>query len=268
MGEVTTRRPVLRLRDGHISERPDTVVVEEPLQIRVGSSVLTTTMRTPGHDLDLVAGWLVAEGAVASADDIVSIRMCTDELNTVVATLAAHAATPRPRAFATTSACGVCGSDAVIEVRSALRWPPHDDRVALARGVISSLPTQLRTAQRTFDRTGGLHAAGVFSAAGEQILVREDVGRHNAVDKVIGAALRNNLLPLTGHVLQVSGRASFELVQKSAMAGIPMLSAISAPSSLAVDLATECGITLVGFVRGDAMNVYSRPDRVGASTDR
>jgi formate dehydrogenase accessory protein FdhD len=268
VGDVTTRRPVLRLRDGHISERPDTLVVEEPLQIRVGSSVLTTTMRTPGHDIDLVAGWLVAEGAVASSDDIVTIRMCPDELNTVEAMLAAHIAPPRPRAFATTSACGVCGSDTVVEVRSALRWPPHDDRVSVDRGVISSLPARLRTAQHAFDRTGGLHAAGVFTAAGEQILVREDVGRHNAVDKVIGAALQSNLLPLTGHVLQVSGRASFELVQKCAMAGIPVLSAISAPSSLAVDLATECGITLVGFVRGDAMNVYSRSDRVGASTDR
>jgi formate dehydrogenase accessory protein FdhD len=267
VGDVTTRRPVLRLRDGHITERPDTLAVEEPLQIRLGSSVLTTTMRTPGNDFDLVAGWLVAEGAVAAVGDIVTMRACTDELNTVEASLAEHVVAPRPRAFATTSACGVCGSDSVVEVRSALRWPAHDDQITVVRGVVSALPGRLRAAQRAFDRTGGLHAAGLFTAAGEEIIVREDVGRHNAVDKVVGAAFRDGRLPLSGHILQVSGRASFELVHKAAMAGIPVLSAISAPSSLAVDLAAECGMTLLGFVRADAMNVYSRADRVAGSTD-
>ena len=267
MPGATTRRPVLRVRDGHSSERPDTLAVEEPLQIRVGSSVLTTTMRTPGNDFDLVAGWLVAEGAVAAVGDIVTMRACTDELNTVEATLAEHAVPPRPRAFATTSACGVCGSDSVVEIRSAMRWPPRDDQVSVDRGVVSALPGRLRAAQRAFDRTGGLHAAGLFTPTGEHVLVREDIGRHNAVDKVVGAAFRDGLLPLSGHILQVSGRASFELVQKTAMAGIPVLSAISAPSSLAVDLAAECGITLLGFVRADAMNVYSRADRIGGSTD-
>jgi formate dehydrogenase accessory protein FdhD len=262
VGQVTTRRPVLRLRDGHGNERPDTLAVEEPLQIRVGASVLTMTMRTPGNDFDLVAGWLVAEGAVAMAEDIVTMRMCTDELNTVETTLAAYVAPPRARSFATTSACGVCGSDSVADVRSTLRWPPHDDPITVDCGVIVDLPARLRSAQHVFDRTGGLHAAGLFTATGELAQVREDVGRHNAVDKVVGAALRANLLPLAGHVLQVSGRASFELVQKAAMAGIPVLSAISAPSSLAVDLAAECGITLLGFVRGGAMNVYTRADRV------
>jgi formate dehydrogenase accessory protein FdhD len=265
---VTTRRPVLRLRDGHTSERPDTLAVEEPLQIRLGPSVMTTTMRTPGNDFDLVAGWLVAEGAVAAIGDIVTMRMCTDELNTVEATLAENVSPPRPRAFATTSACGVCGSDTVVEVRAALRWPPNDDEVTVHRNVVVTLPGRLRSAQRAFDRTGGLHAAGLFTATGEPVLVREDVGRHNAVDKVVGAAMRAGLLPLSGHILQVSGRASFELVHKAAMAGIPVMSAISAPSSLAVDLATECGITLLGFVRGDAMNVYSRADRIAGSTER
>jgi formate dehydrogenase accessory protein FdhD len=265
---MTTRRPVLRLRDGQSSERPDTLAVEEPLQVRLGGSVLTTTMRTPGNDFDLVAGWLVAEGAVARADDIVAMRSCTDELNTVEVTLTAGVVPPRPRAFATTSACGVCGADSLVEVRAGLRWPPHDDPVAVDRSVVSTLPGRLRSAQRGFDRTGGLHAAGLFTATGEPILVREDVGRHNAVDKVVGAALRGGLLPLSGHILQVSGRASFELVQKAAMAGIPVLSAISAPSSLAADLAAECGITLLGFVRDDAMNVYSRADRCSGSTDR
>jgi formate dehydrogenase accessory protein FdhD len=267
VGQVTTRRPVLRLSDGHGNERPDTLAVEEPLQIRLGPSVLTTTMRTPGNDFDLVAGWLVAEGAVATSQDIVTMRMCTDELNTVEATLAAHLTPPRPRAFATTSACGVCGSDSVADVCAVLRWPPRDDPVIVDREVVLDLPARLRSAQHVFDRTGGLHAAGLFTATGEPVLVREDVGRHNAVDKVVGAALRRNLLPLAGHVLQVSGRASFELVQKTAMAGIPVLSAISAPSSLAVDLAAECGITLLGFVRSGAMNVYTRADRV-ASTER
>jgi FdhD protein len=268
VGQVTTRRPVLRVRDGHSSERPDTLAVEEPLQIRVGSSVLTTTMRTPGNDFDLVAGWLVAEGSVATTPDILTMRICTDELNTVEATLAAHVTPPRPRAFATTSACGVCGSDSVAEVRSALRWPPGDDPVTVDRDVVLALPARLRSAQRAFERTGGLHAAGLFAATGKPVLVREDIGRHNAVDKIVGAALRANLLPLSGHILQVSGRASFELVQKAAVAGIPVLSAISAPSSLAVDLAAECGITLLGFVRGGAMNVYSRADRLVGSTER
>ena len=268
MGQVTTRRPVLRLRNGHVSDRPDTVAVEEPLQIRLGPSVLTTTMRTPGDDFDLIAGWLVAEGAVATPDDLLAMRTCTDELNTVEATLASHVAPPRPRAFATTSACGVCGSDSVADVSMALRWPPNDDPVTVGRDVVITLPGRLRSAQRAFDRTGGLHAAGLFTAAGEMVLVREDVGRHNAVDKVIGAALRADLLPLSGHILQVSGRASFELVQKAAMSGIPVLAAISAPSSLAIDLAAECGMTLLGFVRGDAMNVYSRADRVVGRTDR
>ena len=140
-------------------------------------------------------------------------------------------------------------------------------RSCVDRGVVSALPGRLRSAQRAFDQTGGLHAAGLFTAAGEQVLVREDIGRHNAVDKVVGAAFRDGLLPLSGHILQVSGRASFELVQKTAMAGIPVLSAISAPSSLAVDLAAECGITLLGFVRAGAMNVYSRADRVVGITD-
>ncbi|MGH8774872.1 MAG: formate dehydrogenase accessory sulfurtransferase FdhD [Jiangellaceae bacterium] len=262
VGRVTTRRPVLRLRDGERSERPDTLAVEEPLQIRVGSVVLTTTMRTPGDDFDLVAGWLVAEGAVAAASDVVAMRLCPDEDNTVEVSLADHVVAPRPRAFATTSACGVCGSDSVAEACSALRWPLGDDPVAVDPGTVALLPDRLRADQRAFDRTGGLHAAGLFTAGGDVVCVREDVGRHNAVDKVVGAALRKDALPLSGHVLQVSGRASFELVQKAAMAGIPVLSAISAPSSLAVDLAIDTGITLLGFVRGGGMNVYAGAHRV------
>ncbi len=297
MGVVTDRRRVVRVREGARAERPDTLVVEEPLMIRLlgpggsaggrplsvggmvpvggptagsaasdftsaGSGTLTVTMRTPGDDFDLVAGWLVSEGSVAAPDDIVGMRLCPDEDNTVELALARGVEPPRQRAFTTTSACGVCGSDTVVEVRAGLRWPVRSDPVTVSADVIAALPGLLRARQRAFDRTGGLHAAGLFSADGEPLYVREDVGRHNAVDKVVGAALRDGALPAAGTILQVSGRASFELVQKAARAGIPVLSAISAPSTLAVDLADECGLTLLGFVRGDSMNVYTRADRL------
>lgn len=227
-----------------------------------GGETLTVTMRTPGHDFDLVAGWLVAEGAVGAPGDIAAMRLCPDEDNTVEVALARGVEPPRSRAFATTSACGVCGSDTVVEVLAGLRWPVAADPVTVRAEVIAGLPDLLRERQRAFDRTGGLHAAGLFTADGEPLYVREDVGRHNAVDKVVGAALRDGALPAAGTVLQVSGRASFELVQKAARAGIPVLSAISAPSTLAVDLADEAGVTLLGFVRGDSMNVYTRADRL------
>lgn len=262
MGQLTARRPVVRLRNGHVVERPDALAVEEPLVIRIGAAARSLTMRTPGDDFDLVAGWLVSEGAISDPGDITGMRLCPDEDNTVEVALAPGVTPPAPRAFATTSACGVCGSDTVVEVRAGLRWPVAADDVSIDPAVVAALPEVLRDRQRAFDRTGGLHAAGIFDPAGRPVYVREDVGRHNAVDKVVGAALRDGALPLRGHVLQVSGRASFELVQKAARAGIPVLSAISAPSSLAVDLAVECGITLLGFVRGERMNVYARPDRL------
>jgi FdhD protein len=298
MGVATDRRRVVRVREGARTARPDTLAVEEPLMVRLvvgagptggplavagagpageaaavvdamsgggpssAGEALTVTMRTPGHDFDLVAGWLVSEGAVASAEDIVGMRLCPDEDNTVEVALARGVEPPRQRAFATTSACGVCGSDTVVEVRAGLRWPVAGDPVTVGADVIAALPDLLRERQRAFDRTGGLHAAGLFTADGEPLYVREDVGRHNAVDKVVGAALRDGVLPAAGTVLQVSGRASFELVQKAARAGIPVLSAISAPSTLAVDLADECGLTLLGFVRGGSMNVYTRADRL------
>lgn len=283
MGVSSERRRVVRVRAGDgaaWAARPDALAVEEPLLVRLvrgggpartpssagqvgpAAEPLTVTVRTPGHDFDLVAGWLVGEGAVGSASDIVGMKACRDEENTIDVALARGVAPPRPRAFATTSACGVCGSDTVVEVAGALRWPPAGDPVTVGADVIAALPDLLRERQRAFDRTGGLHAAGLFTAAGDPLYVREDVGRHNAVDKVVGAALRDGALPAAGTVLQVSGRASFELVQKAARAGIPVLSAISAPSTLAVDLAEECGVTLLGFVRGASMNVYTRADRV------
>jgi len=281
MGVVTDRRRVVRVREGARAARPDTLAVEEPLMVRLvgpgtpagggttpagapssDGGTLTVTMRTPGDDFDLVAGWLVSEGAVGAPADIVGMRLCPDEGTTVEVALASGVEPPRPRAFATTSACGVCGSDTVVEVRAGLRWPVASDPVTVGADVITVLPDLLRARQRAFDRTGGLHAAGLFTADGEPLYVREDVGRHNAVDKVVGAALRAGVLPAAGTVLQVSGRASFELVQKAARAGIPVLSAISAPSTLAVDLADECGLTLLGFVRGESMNVYTRADRL------
>lgn len=264
MGRVTARRRVVRVRDGRTSARADTVAVEEPLVVRVGDAALTLTMRTPGDDFDLVAGWLVSEGAVAQTQDIVGMRLCPDEDNTVEVALAHGITPPKPRAFATTSACGVCGADTIVEVHSALRWAVAEDQVTFDLGTFAKLPDLLRAHQRVFDRTGGLHAAGLFTSTGEPVYVREDVGRHNAVDKVVGAALRDGRLPLAGHVLQVSGRASFELVHKAVQAGIPALSAVSAPSSLAVDLAEECGLTLLGFVRDGGMNVYTRGDRIAA----
>lgn len=270
MGRITDRRTITRLRAGAPSDRPDTLVVEEPLEIRVGGRPLTVTMRTPGHDFDLAAGFLATEGVVAAAPEIAAQRYCTgtrpdSHYNIVDVTLAAGVAAPDPsleRAFYTTSSCGICGKASLDAVRTATRWPVSEDATTVPSSLLATLPDMLRADQRVFDRTGGLHAAGLFTADGDVLCVREDVGRHNAVDKVIGWALKAGRLPLTGCVLQVSGRASFELTQKALMAGIPTLSAVSAPSSLAVDLAAEAGMTLVGFVRGDSMNVYTGKHRV------
>ena len=264
---------MLRLGGPTPVERPDTLVVEEPLEIRVGGSALAVTMRTPGDDMDLAAGFLVSEGVVTQADELRSIRYCAGAVegdvntyNVLDVDLADSVAPPAPsleRSFYTTSSCGVCGKASLDAVRTVARWPVADDPVQLSPAVLSALPDRLRAAQRTFDRTGGLHAAGLFTAEGELLVLREDVGRHNAVDKVIGWALREGRLPLTGHVLLVSGRASFELTQKAWMAGIPLLAAVSAPSSLAVDLAREAGMTLVGFLRPPTMTVYTGGGRLG-----
>jgi FdhD protein len=263
---------VLRLGGPAEVERPDTLVVEEPLEIRVGGRALAVTMRTPGSDMDLAAGFLVSEGVVTAADQVLSQRYCagaTDEglntYNVLDVVLAPGVAPPDPsveRAFYTTSSCGLCGKASLDAVRTTARWSLADDDVTVDSALLAELPDRLREAQKVFDRTGGLHAAGLFTADGELLVLREDVGRHNAVDKVVGWALREGRLPLRGTVLLVSGRASFELAQKAWMAGIPVLAAVSAPSSLAVDLAEEAGMTLVGFLRGTSMNVYTRTDRV------
>ena len=272
MGRVTARRPILRIRDGQYSRRPDVLAVEEPLEIRVGGRALTVTMRTPGHDFDLAAGFLVSEGAVRAADQVSGIRYCAgatadgaNTYNVVDVTLAPGVPAPDAsleRSFYTTSSCGLCGKASLDAVRTSATWSVAEDPMCVSPEMLTTLPERLRAAQRVFDSTGGLHAAGLFTAGGDLICQREDVGRHNAVDKVVGHALRSGLLPLRNTILMVSGRASFELTQKAVMAGIPMLAAVSAPSSLAVNLAVENGLTLVGFLRGTSMNVYAGTDRL------
>jgi FdhD protein len=272
MGRVTVRRPVLRLSPEAARRRPDALAAEEPLELRVDGTPLAVTMRTPGQDVELAHGFLLTEGVIGGPDDVLSARYCAgtgpdgqNTYNVLDIQLAGHVPPPETgvqRNFYTTSSCGVCGKAALDAVKLRTRYPPAKDGCRVRMGVLTELPDRLRRAQRVFDTTGGLHAAGLFTADGELLAVREDVGRHNAVDKVLGWALLSGRIPLTGSVLLVSGRASFELVQKAAMAGVPVLAAVSAPSSLAADLAEEQGMTLVGFLRGESMNVYTGAERV------
>ncbi|MFD9905508.1 formate dehydrogenase accessory sulfurtransferase FdhD [Streptomyces sp. NPDC059063] len=274
MGRVTERRRVLRIRDGVVSERPDTLVAEEPLEIRLNGKPLAITMRTPGDDFALAAGFLVSEGVLGAADELRNIVYCagatadgSNTYNVVDVTTAPGVVIPDitlERNVYTTSSCGLCGKASLDAVRTTARWPitDGDAPVRLTPGLLAALPDRLRAAQRVFDRTGGLHAAALFTEDGELLDIREDVGRHNAVDKLVGRALQSGRLPLARTILLVSGRASFELAQKAVMAGIPVLAAVSAPSSLAVDLAAETGLTLVGFLRGASMNVYAGEHRV------
>ncbi|PBC86150.1 MULTISPECIES: formate dehydrogenase accessory sulfurtransferase FdhD [unclassified Streptomyces] len=293
MGRVTERRRVIRIRDGAVSTRPDTLVAEEPLEIRLGGKPLAITMRTPGDDFALAAGFLVSEGVLASADELANIVYCAgatadgeNTYNVVDVRLADGVPVPEitlERNVYTTSSCGLCGKASLDAVRTTTRWPLapspaasdgidpiHIDPLRIDPATLAALPDRLRAAQRVFERTGGLHAAALFTTDGELLDIREDVGRHNAVDKIVGRALQQGQLPLSSSVLMVSGRASFELAQKAVMAGIPVLAAVSAPSSLAVDLATETGLTLVGFLRGSSMNVYAGEHRIalpsGAAT--
>ncbi|MCQ6246267.1 formate dehydrogenase accessory sulfurtransferase FdhD [Streptomyces solisilvae] len=286
MGRVTERRRVIRIRDGAVSTRPDTLVAEEPLEIRLNGKPLAITMRTPGDDFALAAGFLVSEGVLGRADELANIVYCagatqegSNTYNVVDVTLAPGVPVPDitlERNVYTTSSCGLCGKASLDAVRTTARWPLEDgfgdgrdgacSPVRIEPETLSALPDRLRAAQRVFDRTGGLHAAALFTPDGELLDLREDVGRHNAVDKLVGRALQQGLLPLSGSVLMVSGRASFELAQKAVMAGIPVLAAVSAPSSLAVDLAAETGLTLVGFLRGTSMNVYAGEQRLALRT--
>jgi len=245
---------VLRLPAG-ATER-DQVAVEEPLEIRIGGRPVAVTMRTPGHDEELALGFCLSEGLRPSEAQL------PDDLaaNTVEVDAPGFDPERVQRSFYTSSSCGVCGKGALQAVE--VEAPRVESDLRLAHAVVASMPGRLREAQAAFAATGGLHASGLFSAAGEPLCVREDVGRHNALDKVVGWAFRARLLPLAGHVLCVSGRLSFELVQKAAVAGCPILVAVGAPSSLAVDLAADRGITLCGFVRDDSVNVYTEPWRI------
>jgi FdhD protein len=260
---------VTRFADGAAEPAGDRVAHEEPLEIQLAGASLAVVMRTPGQDLELVTGFLVTERVVESLAEIESVRHCTEtatpeaEDNVVRVTLRPGV---RPdleklrRNLFASSSCGVCGK-ATLENALATA-APLDDPTRLPASLLLALPERLRAAQRVFDETGGLHAAGLFDATGRLLVAREDVGRHNAVDKVIGWAARAGRLPLAGHVLVVSGRASFEIVQKALAARVPIVAAVSAPSSLAVSLAEAGGIALVGFLRGPSFNVYGARERI------
>lgn len=273
MGRKIVRRRVIRAtREGGWRAREEKLAGEEPLEIRFGHTSYTTSMRTPGDDFDMVAGFLVGEGVIREPGQLLSLRYCagTDEdgnqtFNVIEVQLGPGATPPdlaMARNVVTSSACGICGTNSIDEVRKKAGFELDPQAGMIEVGTLLDLPDTLRDAQKLFSMTGGVHAAGLFSTAGELLILREDVGRHNAVDKVIGAGLRAGMLPLKDTVLQVSGRASFELVQKAAMAGIPVLTAVSAPSSLAVELADEAGLTLAAFSRSQSVNIYTHAHRI------
>ncbi|MFG1941961.1 formate dehydrogenase accessory sulfurtransferase FdhD [Nonomuraea sp. NPDC048826] len=270
----TTRARIRELSGRAVRERRDDLATEEPMEIRLHGAdgtrkTVAITMRTPGHDFELAAGFLHGEG-LAGAADIASIAYCTDEdlapeerYNTVTVRLRG----PVPdlpaleRHFVTSSACGVCGSAGLDRLHERCDpLPPGGPPISPE--VLYGLPDALRAGQGVFGKTGGLHAAGLFAADGTRLAVREDVGRHNAVDKLVGWSAMAGRLPLAGHLLMVSGRASYEIMQKALAAGVPVVCAVSAPSSLAVDLAREFGLTLVGFLRGERCNVYAGHERI------
>jgi len=266
---------VVTFEHGVATVREDRVAGEEPLEIRLraggASKTIAITMRTPGHDFELAAGFLFAEGVIGGLAEIREMTYCLDgsvddeqQYNIVNVDLARATLpdlVPLERHFTTTSACGICGR-ATLEALHDRGVPVVTSALSIAPAVITSLPETLRTRQRVFASTGGLHAAALFAADGTLRIVREDVGRHNAFDKLVGAALLAGPLPLADGVVLVSGRASYELVQKTIAAGVPILCAVSAPSSLAVALARDFGVTLAGFVRGDRFNVYTHDERI------
>jgi len=276
MGRVIAKRRVVRLsNDGPSGRGSDYLAGEEPLEIRVGGLPVTVTMRTPGNDYELAAGFLVSEGVISETPEFAGATYCRgtgaageNPFNVLDVTLGPGVGPLPPelsRNLFASGSCGICGKSGIDAVETRSRFEVASDRTGVETDLLLSLPDRLRAGQEAFERTGGLHAAGIFDAGtGEALVIREDIGRHNAVDKVIGWALMERMLPLTGCVLQVSGRAGFELIQKAKMAGVAIFSAVSAPSSLAVDLAAASGMTLAGFVRGDSLVAYSRADRIEA----
>jgi FdhD protein len=275
--EPMTARERVRRFVGSVGETAyDDLAVEEPLQIRLAGEDVAVTMRTPGHDFELAAGFLYTEGIVRGKDHIESIGFCADDTGAPARNIVNVLPTDRGlleprdwgRNFYSTSSCGLCGKASIEQIRARqaapLRVRParHEGMVSLA--TLYSLEARLRAAQTVFSRTGGIHAAGLFDAEGTLIALREDVGRHNAVDKLVGYALLNGMLPLDRHILLVSSRASFEIVQKALVAGVAMMAVVSAPSSLAVELAREAGMTLVAFLRQGRLNVYAGEGRIEA----
>ncbi len=274
--QATSTKLITRWADTEPIRVEDELVVEEPLEIRVGHQSLIVVMRTPGHDFELAAGFLYTENLIASSDDIEIIAYCEENdsdaqgsdvssLQNIInvqlrAELDLDAQSGWQRNFHANASCGLCGKMTIESVRQQVS--PVKSGFRLNQAVLYRLNDRLRKAQSVFEKTGGLHAAGLFNAEGELLIVREDIGRHNAVDKVIGQALLSDLVPLEQHVLMVSGRASFEIVQKALFARIPIVVAVSAASTLAVDLAAEGNLTLIGFMRGQSMAVYSCPERI------
>jgi len=262
----TAQIHALKIDEKRASTRKDLVAVEEPLEIRIGDESIAVTMRTPGNDFELAAGFLFSEGVIHRPADVPHISYCNadpQEYNIVTIQLARDVGFDRKRLerhFFSTSACGVCGKAALETIR--VHAQPIRDDFAVEVDLLFSLDEKLRKAQPVFERTGALHAAGLFDERGKLVFLREDVGRHNAVDKVVGAALLAGKLPLARHVLLVSGRSSFEIMQKALLARIPVVASVGGPSSLAVDLATEFGMTLVSFLRGRRCNVYAGKQRV------
>ena len=273
--QPTLKRKVARWQDCHSSFVEDELVVEEPIEIRVGGQSLIVVMRTPGQDFELAAGFLYTEGIINSVQDIGTIAYCEDAeqvdlQNIIDVNLTngwdADSEDGWQRNFHANASCGLCGKMTIESVRQAV--PPIDSHLRINPENVYMLNELLRSAQSVFEATGGLHAAGLFTAGGELLIVQEDIGRHNAVDKVIGQALLAEMLPLDNHVLMVSGRASFEIVQKALFARIPVVVAVSAGSTLAVELAQENGMALIGFTRGNRMTVYSCPERVQRSESK
>jgi FdhD protein len=268
--QVTSRR-IVAIRGESLEVRDDRVVGEAPLEIRAAGPrqepiVVAVTMRTPGHEDELAVGFLRTEGLIEGPEVVGTTTGNPVELSQPDDTVLVRLATPfdaskvAERHFIATASCGICGKASIDEV--ALRCEPLGPGPVVQRAVILALPDMLRTAQRAFDETGGLHAAGLFTPSGELIAIREDVGRHNALDKLVGSQVLAGALPLRDRILMVSGRVSFEIVQKAAVAGIPIVAAVSAPSDLAIETAERLGVTLIGFLRGDGFNVYSHDNRI------
>jgi FdhD protein len=252
--------------DGETKRVQDYLAVEEPLEIRIGTTPISVTMRTPGHDLELAAGFLLTEGIITAASELKSLESLgsASACNTVIAELVPDTAfdvRELQRNFFAASSCGICGKATIDSIRTRGIKSPNES-FKISADVLCALPDKLRDSQAVFGRTGGLHAAALFTGSGELLVLREDIGRHNAVDKIVGWALQKQKLPLSDCALMVSGRGGFEIVQKALMAGIPVLASVSAPSSMAVQTARELGMTLVGFLRGSRFVVYAGEKRI------